>query len=59
MREGIDDTRYIAALLEAIDEASDRELAAAARAYLREMNLAAIMDEVRSEIVKWILQLRA
>jgi hypothetical protein len=59
MREGIDDTRYVAALLEAIERTSHHDQARQAQTFLREMNLAAIMDEVRTEIVRWIENLQA
>ncbi len=58
VREGIDDTRYLAALLDAIDGSRDPSAAAAARDFIENVTLSAIMDEVRAQIVDWILRLR-
>jgi hypothetical protein len=59
VREGIDDTRYAAALVEAIDKAGDSEEAKQAQAFLDEINLSDIMDEVRADIVAWIRLLKS
>ena len=58
VREGIDDTRYATALVQAIKDAKDRKLAAEAQKFIDEMNTDTIMDELRAEIVDWIVRLQ-
>ena len=58
VREGIDDTRYMAALQQAISAAADPGAAGRAQAWLDELSLVANMDEIRSGTVEWILRLR-
>ena len=59
-REGVDDVRYLATLLKAIDAANAArpELAARARQWVEQMDVQSDLDALRAEMVKWILKLR-
>ncbi len=59
-REGVDDTRYLATLLRAVENAAaDRPTeAAAAKRWLAEFDVNGDLDAVRATIIKWILELQ-
>ena len=60
VREGIDDTRYVTALEQAIENAKDRKLADEAQAFLDELSPVAEADlnATRARIVTWIEKLK-
>lgn len=59
-REGVDDTRYLATLLRAIENASpdQQPKAAAAQRWLAEFDVNGDLDAIRETMVKFILELR-
>jgi len=59
-REGVDDTRYLATLLQAIERASPnrRNDAQAARRWLNGFDIDGDLDAIREKIIEWILKLR-
>jgi hypothetical protein len=58
-REGVDDTRYLATLLEAIRtaEPGQKDVAEAARRWLVEVDVSGDLDAIRREMIGWILEL--
>ncbi len=59
-REGVDDTRYLATLLDAIDRADPSRAsdANAARRWLDDVDIDGDLDAIRAEMVGWILKLQ-
>ena len=59
-REGVDDTRYLATLLDAIDkvEPSKGKDADAARKWLDRLDINGDLDAIRVQMIDWILKLR-
>lgn len=59
-REGVDDTRYLATLLAAIDEAEParEKEAAAAEQWLDTLDISGDLDAIRGEMIDRILQLQ-
>ena len=59
-REGVDDTRYLATLLDAIDKAGPVRAkdADAARQWLDTLDINGDLDAIRAQMIDWILQLR-
>ncbi|MFH1920875.1 MAG: hypothetical protein ABIP48_13480, partial [Planctomycetota bacterium] len=58
-REGVDDTRYLATLLEAIRSAAPKKkpLAEAAQKWLDELDVSGDLDAIRASLIDWILKL--
>ena len=59
-REGVDDTRYLATLLDAIDrvDSSRASDADAARRWLDDVDIDGDLDVIRAEMVAWIMKLQ-
>lgn len=59
-REGVDDTRYLAMLLDAIDRAEPAKGrdADTARQWLDSLDINGDLDAIRTEMIDWILKLR-
>lgn len=59
-REGVDDTRYLATLLDAIDKAGPARAkdADAARKWLDTLDINGDLDAIRAQMIDWILKLR-
>jgi hypothetical protein len=59
-REGVDDTRYLATLLRAIDRSPPgrRSDADAARRWLNDLDIDGDLDAIRSAMIDWILKLQ-
>ena len=59
-REGVDDIRYLATLLSAIDQAgsSKSKDADAARQWLDTLDINGDLDAIRTQMIDWILKLR-
>jgi hypothetical protein len=61
-REGVDDVRYVATLLKAIEQAkadgAKRQLASEARQWLEAMDVRGDLDALRAKMIEWILRLK-
>jgi hypothetical protein len=60
-REAVDDLRYLATLLKAIEQAkasrAKAQLATEAESWVRAMDVGGNLDALRAKIVDWILRL--
>ncbi len=58
-REGVDDTRYLATLLTAIDNAppNKADIATSARRWLNDLDINGDLDAIRAKMIAWILKL--